>query len=79
MPGPRSWLRALVPEVLRTEPQFRLLFGGQVLSLVGDRVMLVALPFAVGMSAIGVACALAFLSVRQVRDLPRAEAPAPAR
>jgi MFS family permease len=40
-------LRALVPEVLRDEPQFRLLFAGQVLSLVGDRVMLVALPFAV--------------------------------
>ena len=38
---------ALVPEVLRTEAQFRLLFAGQVLSLVGDRVMLVALPFAV--------------------------------
>ncbi|HEX6744348.1 MAG TPA: MFS transporter, partial [Solirubrobacteraceae bacterium] len=37
----------LVPEVLRTEAQFRLLFAGQVLSLVGDRVMLVALPFAV--------------------------------
>jgi MFS family permease len=40
-------LASWVPEVLRTEPQFRLLFGGQVLSLVGDRVMLVALPFAV--------------------------------
>jgi MFS family permease len=40
-------LRGLVPDVLRTEPQFRLLFAGQVLSLVGDRVMLVALPFAV--------------------------------
>jgi MFS family permease len=39
--------RRLVPDVLRTEPQFRLLFAGQVLSLVGDRVMLVALPFAV--------------------------------
>jgi MFS family permease len=39
--------RRLVPEVLVTEPQFRLLFAGQVLSLVGDRVMLVALPFAV--------------------------------
>ena len=38
---------ALVPEVLRTEAQFRLLFAGQVLALVGDRVMLVALPFAV--------------------------------
>jgi len=51
-------LRALVPEVLRTEPQFRLLFAGQVLSLVGDRVMLVALPFAVleaggGLSDVG--------------------------
>jgi MFS family permease len=42
-----SRLRTLVPDVLRTEPQFRLLFAGQVLSLVGDRVMLVALPFAV--------------------------------
>jgi MFS family permease len=40
-------IRALVPEVLRTEAQFRLLFAGQVLSLIGDRVMLVALPFAV--------------------------------
>jgi MFS family permease len=39
--------RRLVPEVLVTEPQFRLLFAGQVLSLIGDRVMLVALPFAV--------------------------------
>ena len=38
---------ALVPDVLRTEGQFRLLFAGQVLSLIGDRVMLVALPFAV--------------------------------
>ena len=37
----------LVPEVLRREPQFRLLFGGQVLSIIGDRVMTVALPFAV--------------------------------
>jgi hypothetical protein len=37
----------VIPEVLRTEPQFRLLFAGQVLSIVGDRVMLVALPFAV--------------------------------
>jgi hypothetical protein len=36
-----------IPDVLRTEAQFRLLFAGQVLSLIGDRVMLVALPFAV--------------------------------
>jgi MFS family permease len=39
--------RRFVPDVLISEPQFRLLFAGQVLSLVGDRVMLVALPFAV--------------------------------
>jgi len=50
--------RALVPDVLRTEAQFRLLFAGQVLSLIGDRVMLVALPFAVlesggGVGAVG--------------------------
>ena len=37
----------LVPDVLREEPQFRRLFTSQVLSIVGDRVMLVALPFAV--------------------------------
>jgi MFS family permease len=37
----------LVPDVLRSEGQFRLLFAGQVLSLIGDRVMLVALTFAV--------------------------------
>jgi MFS family permease len=50
--------RRFVPEVLVTEPQFRLLFAGQVLSLIGDRVMLVALPFAVleaggGIEAVG--------------------------
>ena len=45
--GAMGRIGALVPEVLRTEAQFRLLFAGQVLSLVGDRVMLVALPFAV--------------------------------
>jgi len=42
-----SRLGRLVPDVLRSEAQFRLLFAGQVLSLIGDRVMLVALPFAV--------------------------------
>jgi MFS family permease len=51
-------MRRFVPQVLRTEPQFRLLFVSQVLSVVGDRVMLVALPFAVlesggGISAVG--------------------------
>lgn len=40
-------MHGLVPAVLRAEPQFRLLFAGQVLSIVGDRVVLVAVPFAV--------------------------------
>lgn len=35
------------PQVLQEEPQFRLLFSSQVLSIVGDRVAGVALPFAV--------------------------------
>ena len=39
--------RRLVPGVLREEPQYRLLFGSQVLSVLGDRVTTVALPFAV--------------------------------
>ena len=39
--------RRLVPRVLREEPQYRLLFGSQVLSVLGDRVTSVALPFAV--------------------------------
>ncbi len=33
--------------MLRDEPQYRLLFFGQVLSILGDRVMMVVLPFAV--------------------------------
>jgi MFS family permease len=62
MTRPAGSRRELVPEVLRTEPQFRLLFAGQVLSLVGDRVMLVALPFAVleaggGVGAVGLVVA----------------------
>jgi hypothetical protein len=36
-----------MPAVLRDEPQYRLLFFGQVLSILGDRVMMVVLPFAV--------------------------------
>lgn len=36
-----------MPPVLREEPQYRLLFSGQVLSILGDRVMMVVLPFAV--------------------------------
>ena len=38
---------ALLPAVLREEPQFRLLFAGQALSMLGDRITFVALPFAV--------------------------------
>jgi len=40
-------IRATVPAVLREEPQFRLLFAGQALSVLGDRITFVALPFAV--------------------------------
>ena len=40
-------MRRLVPSVLREEPQYRLLFGSQVLSVLGDRVTSVPLPFAV--------------------------------
>ncbi len=40
-------MRRFVPAVLREEPQFRLLFGGQALSTLGDRITFVALPFAV--------------------------------
>ena len=46
-PAPRSRWRPQLPAVLRNEPQYRLLFGGQVLSILGDRVTMVVLPFAV--------------------------------
>lgn len=46
MDRPRS-RRPRLPSVLREEPQYRLLFSGQVLSILGDRVMMVVLPFAV--------------------------------
>jgi MFS family permease len=36
-----------MPAVLREHPQFRLLFAGQSLSMFGDRITFVALPFAV--------------------------------
>lgn len=36
-----------LPSVLREEPRYRLLFGGQLLSMIGDRITFVALPFAV--------------------------------
>lgn len=38
---------ALIPAVLREEPQFRRLFVGQALSMLGDRIAYIALPFAV--------------------------------
>jgi hypothetical protein len=47
--------RLRVPAVLREEPQYRLLFGSQVLSILGDRVTSVALPFAVLATGGGVA------------------------
>jgi hypothetical protein len=37
----------MIPAVLKEERQFRLLFGGQALSVVGDRMTAVVLPFAV--------------------------------
>ena len=43
----RRVLAGVLPAVLREEPQYRLLFGSQVLSVLGDRVTSVALPFAV--------------------------------
>jgi MFS family permease len=36
-----------VPAVLREEPQYRILFAGQFLSIIGDRVTMLVLPFAV--------------------------------
>ncbi|WP_158590080.1 MFS transporter [Amnibacterium setariae] len=40
-------MRSVVPAVLREEPAFRLLFTGQLLSVLGDRVTMLVLPFAV--------------------------------
>ncbi|MGQ4378395.1 MFS transporter [Streptomyces sp. SAS_267] len=40
-------MKSLVPGVLRDEPQFARLFIGQSLSVVGDRVSFIAVPFAV--------------------------------
>src|SRR4051812_32072231 len=37
----------MIPRVLREERQFRLLFLGQALSVIGDRITAVVLPFAV--------------------------------
>ena len=40
-------MRVALPEVLREEPRYRLLFAGQILSLIGDRISFIAIPFAV--------------------------------
>jgi hypothetical protein len=45
-PAPRR-RRPWLPAVLREEPQYRLLFLGQALSILGDRVTMIVLPFAV--------------------------------
>jgi MFS family permease len=37
----------MLPAVLREERQFRLLFAGQALSIIGDRITVVVMPFAV--------------------------------
>jgi MFS family permease len=55
-----------VPSVLRDEPQYRLLFAGQVLSILGDRVTSIVLPFAVlsvggGVGDVAVVSAAQFL------------------
>src|SRR5918997_1742605 len=55
-----------VPAVLRDEPQFRLFFAGGALSVIGDRVTLVALPFGVlaaggDVSDVGLVAAAQFL------------------
>jgi MFS family permease len=50
-----SALPARIPAVLRDEPQFRRLFAGQALSVIGDRLTFVALPFAVLASGGGLA------------------------
>jgi MFS family permease len=44
---PRRATRFRLPAVLREEPQYRILFLGQFLSIIGDRVTQIALPFAV--------------------------------
>jgi MFS family permease len=64
-PGGRR-LRPRLPAVLRDEPQYRLLFTGQVLSILGDRMTGVVLPFAVlatggGVGGVAIVSAAQFL------------------
>jgi MFS family permease len=66
MSTPSSVWRPRLPAVLRDEPQYRLLFGSQVLSILGDRVTQLALPFAVlsvggGVGAVALVSAAQFL------------------
>ena len=56
--------RLRMPAVLRDEPQYRLLFTGQVLSIIGDRVTALVLPFAV-LSIGGRVGAVAIVSAAQ--------------
>src|SRR4051794_11538944 len=56
----------MLPAVLREERQFRLLFLGQALSVVGDRMTQVVLPFAVlsvggSVTDVGIVAAAGFL------------------
>ena len=56
---------AALPAILRDEPRFRLLFAGQALSLLGDRISFVVIPFAVlsigGIADLGIVTAAATL------------------
>lgn len=59
-------MHVALPAVLREEPQFRRLFLGQALSIVGDRVTSVVLPFAVlaaggGATEVGLVAAAQFV------------------
>lgn len=56
----------MLPSVLREERQFRLLFAGQALSVIGDRITAVVLPFAVlsiggSTTDVGIVAAAGFL------------------
>ncbi len=60
----RGRIRLRLPSVLREEPQYRLLFLGQFLSIIGDRVTMLVLPFAV-LSLGGSVADVALVSVAQ--------------
>ena len=60
----RGWVVRAIPAVLREEPQYRLLFLGQFLSIFGDRITMLILPFAV-LSLGGSVAGVATVSVAQ--------------